>query len=78
MGTVISGEGQGQPVAPLQEGCLGTKHPSPTTHHLPNLLPVLSIGQTQVQAEGKGVVSVSPTGQPAGAQSSEEMEGEWI
>lgn len=66
MGTETSGEEQRQ-----QEGCTRTKHPSPTIQLLPNLPLMLSIGQTPGQAEGKGAVGMSPTGEPAEAQSSE-------
>lgn len=62
MGAVTSGEEQNQPVALLQEDCYGAKHPSPTLQHSLNLLLVLSIGQTQKQAEGMGAVSVAPIG----------------
>lgn len=48
--------------------------PSPTLQSPFNLLLVLSIGQTQEEAEGKGSIDVAPTGQPPGSRNSQDVE----
>lgn len=75
MRTMTSGEGQSQPATLLQEGYWGTKHANSTLQLSLSLLLVFSIGQTQVEAENKGAVSVTLTGSPLGAHSIQGDEG---